>query len=171
MRCPFCGDIEDKVIDSRESQDGENIRRRRECLKCSRRFTTYEKIEEIPLKVVKRDNTREDFDRNKIRYGIEKACEKRPVSAELIEKTVDEIEKLVEKNFEREVSSQAIGEFVMKKLEAVDHVAYVRYASVYRQFKDINQFVTEIRALLDKLGDQSASLLPLLNDHHVNDKS
>lgn len=168
MRCPFCGDPEDKVIDSRASQDGDNIRRRRECLACSRRFTTYERIEKMPLKVVKRDNTRDDFDRGKILSGIIRSCEKRPVGMDVIEKTVTEIEKLIEMNYEHEVSSQAIGEFVMQKLQALDHVAYVRYASVYRQFKDINQFVTEIKILFEKMGDQ-AKLAELLDEHTSKD--
>ncbi len=164
MRCPYCKQVEDKVIDSRESQDGDNIRRRRECLRCGRRFTTYEKIEAVPLKVVKRDSSREDFDRLKIYNGIVKACEKRPVGIEKIEQTVAEIEKLIEQSFDREIASQTIGEYVMQKLQAIDHVAYVRYASVYRQFEDIQQFVTEIRSLLEKLGDHS-KISALLKDH------
>lgn len=167
MRCPFCGSIEDKVMDSRMSQDGDNIRRRRECLECTRRFTTYERIEVVAFKVVKRDNVREDFDRSKILAGIFKACEKRPVSPEKIEQTVSEIEKQINANFDREVSSREIGNLVMERLRDIDHVAYVRYASVYRQFKDINQFVTEIRTLLDKLGDNT-KITNIISDH-VND--
>lgn len=167
MRCPFCGSMEDKVMDSRMSQDGDNIRRRRECLDCARRFTTYERIEVVTFKVVKRDNLRQDFDRTKILAGMFKACEKRPVSPEKIEQTVSEIEKLINARFDREVSSSEIGSMVMEKLRDIDHVAYVRYASVYRQFKDINQFVTEIRTLLDKLGDNT-KITNIINNH-VND--
>ncbi|MBI1883684.1 MAG: transcriptional repressor NrdR [Chlamydiae bacterium] len=148
MKCPFCSHLEDKVVDSRESGEGDSTRRRRECLKCGRRFTTYEKIEEIPLKVVKKDNTREDYDRRKILNGILKACEKRPVSVEQIEGMVDEIEREIEKGYEQEVHSKEIGELVMAKLHNLDEVAYVRFASVYRQFKDVNEFMEVIKKLL-----------------------
>ena len=148
MKCPFCGHSEDKVVDSRESGEGDQTRRRRECLKCERRFTTYETIEEVPLKVVKKDNTREDYDRRKLLGGILKACEKRPVSMEQIESVVDEIERAIEKGHEQEVNSREIGEWVMKKLHQLDEVAYVRFASVYRQFKDVNEFMEVVQKLL-----------------------
>jgi len=148
MKCPFCSHFEDKVVDSRESGEGDSIRRRRECLHCQRRFTTYEKIEEVPLKVVKKDNTREDYDRRKLLSGILKACEKRPVSMEQIESMLDEIERSIEKGHEQEVNSKEIGELVMEKLHNLDEVAYVRFASVYKQFKDVNEFMEVINKLL-----------------------
>jgi len=148
MLCPFCSHLEDKVVDSRESQDGTAIRRRRECLKCEKRFTTYERIEEVTLKVIKKDSRREDYDRNKILAGIIKACEKRPVSMEHIEAAVDAVEKDIMKRYEREVNSTEIGELVMQKLHRLDEVAYIRFASVYRQFKDVNQFMNEVKNLL-----------------------
>lgn len=148
MKCPFCGDIEDKVIDSRISVEGDTIRRRRECLKCRKRFTTYERLEEVPLMIIKKDARREPFDRKKLLAGILKACEKRPVPMDKIEAMVDEVERLLQKNYEKEVSSAHIGEFVMKQLHDLDEVAYVRFASVYRQFKDINQFMKELSTLL-----------------------
>jgi transcriptional repressor NrdR len=148
MKCPFCGDIEDKVIDSRISVEGDTIRRRRECLKCRKRFTTYERIEEVLLMIIKKDGRREPFDRKKLLSGILKACEKRPVPMDKIESMVDEVERLLQKNYEKEVSSAHIGEFVMKQLHDLDEVAYVRFASVYRQFKDINQFMKELSTLL-----------------------
>lgn len=148
MKCPFCGEIEDKVIDSRISVEGDTIRRRRECLKCRKRFTTYERIEEIPLMVVKKGGRREPFDRKKMLTGILKACEKRPIPTERVEAVADEVERLLRKNYEKEVSSSNIGEFVMKQLHGIDEVAYVRFASVYRQFKDINQFMKELSFLL-----------------------
>lgn len=150
MKCPFCGNIEDKVVDSRISSEGGSIRRRRECLKCQRRFTTYEYIEKTPLMVIKKDGRREPFDRNKILSGILKACEKRPVSMEKVEEVVDSIECNLQKNFAKEVNSSDIGELVMKCLHSLDEVAYVRFASVYRQFKDINQFLGELKDLLNK---------------------
>lgn len=148
MKCPFCGDLEDKVIDSRISTEGDTIRRRRECLKCQKRFTTYERLEEIPLMVIKKDGRREPFDRKKLLAGILKACEKRPIPMEKIECMVDEIERTLQRNYEKEVSSTDIGELVMKQLHKLDEVAYVRFASVYRQFKDINQFMSELSTLL-----------------------
>ncbi len=148
MKCPFCGNVEDKVIDSRISAEGDTIRRRRECLKCQKRFTTYERLEENPLMVIKKDGRREPFDRKKLLAGIVKACEKRPVPMEKIEAIVDEVERTLQRNYEKEVSSSAIGEFVMKQLHDLDEVAYVRFASVYRQFKDINQFMKELSDLL-----------------------
>ncbi len=148
MKCPFCGDLEDKVIDSRISTEGDTVRRRRECLKCQKRFTTYERLEEIPLMVIKKDGRREPFDRKKLLAGILKACEKRPIPMEKIEGMVDEIERTLQRNYEKEVSSTDIGELVMKQLHKLDEVAYVRFASVYRQFKDINQFMSELSTLL-----------------------
>ncbi|MBU4377064.1 MAG: transcriptional regulator NrdR [Candidatus Omnitrophica bacterium] len=148
MKCPYCGTNRDKVIDSRSSNNSKHIRRRRECLKCRKRFTTYEHVEEMPLMVIKKDSRREPFDRNKILSGLTKACEKRPVSVEQLEKLADAIEMQMQKNFEKEVKASVIGEFAMKQLHAMDQVAYVRFASVYRQFKDINQFMRELKQLL-----------------------
>jgi len=150
MRCPYCSFPESKVIDSRPTEEGQAIRRRRECIKCGKRFTTYEKIEEIPLMVIKKDGNRQVFDRNKILNGIIKACEKRPVPMETIENIVDEIEKTLYNSMEKEVTSKAIGEMVMNRLKDVDDVAYVRFASVYRQFTDINSFIEELKNLLDE---------------------
>ena len=148
MKCPFCDYYETKVIDSRPTDEGQAIRRRRECIKCGKRFTTYEKVEEIPLIVVKKDGNRQTYDRNKILTGIIKACEKRPVSMQIIEDIVDSIEKTLYNSMEKEVTSQHIGEMVMNHLKNVDEVSYVRFASVYRQFKDINTFVTELKNIL-----------------------
>ena len=148
MKCPFCGHQEDKVVDSRASADGVAIRRRRECLKCGKRFTTYEHLEEQPLMVVKKDGGREPFDRHKLLAGLVKACEKRPVSMDGLEQLVDELERELSQQYEREVSSREIGERVMKKLHAIDPVAYVRFASVYREFKDVEQFMRELKDLL-----------------------
>ncbi|MBI4335373.1 MAG: transcriptional repressor NrdR [Candidatus Omnitrophica bacterium] len=148
MRCPYCQKTSNKVLDSRLSQNGRAIRRRRECLKCKRRFTTYEYIEETPLMVIKKDGRREPFDRNKLLAGLMKACEKRPISMDRLEKLADLIEHTIRKDFTREVKSKIIGEFVMKRLYDLDEVAYVRFASVYRQFKDVNQFMKEIKHLL-----------------------
>lgn len=149
MKCPFCGYLEDKVIDSRLSQDGVTTRRRRECLNCAKRFTTYERVEETLPLVVKKDGARESFDRSKILSGIMKACEKRPVSIEAIEKAVDRLEMKFLDSGEREIPSTAIGEAVMEELKALDEVAYVRFASVYREFRDINEFMKELKELLD----------------------
>lgn len=148
MKCPYCGFEESKVIDSRSADDGERIRRRRECLKCGKRFTTHEVIENVPLMVIKRDKSREPFDRNKLMGGILRACEKRPVSLSQIETVVDNIEAKLQSSLDREVTSQAIGEFAMEQLKPVDEVSYVRFASVYRQFKDINTFMEELNKLL-----------------------
>ena len=148
MKCPYCGFEESKVIDSRSADDGERIRRRRECLKCSKRFTTHEVIENVPLMVVKRDKSREPFDRNKLMGGILRACEKRPVSLSQIEKAVDNIEAKLQSSLDREVTSFTIGELAMEQLKPVDEVSYVRFASVYRQFKDINTFMEELNKLL-----------------------
>jgi len=150
MKCTFCGHKETKVIDSRISDEGHAIRRRRECLKCKRRFTTYEKLEEIPLMVAKKDGRREPFDRKKIIAGILKACEKRPIGMEKVEELVSNIERSIQKKFDKEVHSRNIGELVMEKLANLDEVAYVRFASVYRQFKDVNQFMHELKGILDK---------------------
>ena len=148
MKCPYCGFEESKVIDSRPADEGERIRRRRECLKCSKRFTTHEVIETVPIIVVKRDKSREVFDRNKLTAGLLRACEKRPVSIEQIEKMVDNIETGLQSSLDREVTSMKIGELSMEELKSVDEVAYVRFASVYRQFKDINTFMEELSKLL-----------------------
>lgn len=141
MRCPQCGANEDRVVDSRDSRDGRAIRRRRECLKCQKRFTTYEMIEEISLMVVKKDGRREPFNRQKILTGIRRACQKRPIGLEQIEEIVDEIEKTLHASFEREIKASVIGNLVMEKLKALDKVAYVRFASVYREFKDASDFM------------------------------
>ena len=148
MKCPYCGFEESKVIDSRPADEGERIRRRRECLKCGKRFTTHEVIETVPIVVVKRDKSREVFDRAKLTAGILRACEKRPVSIEQIEKMVDTIEAQLQSTLDREVTSMTIGELTMDQLKNVDEVAYVRFASVYRQFKDINTFMEELNKLL-----------------------
>ncbi len=150
MRCPFCKKIDDKVIDSRESGDGVTIRRRRECITCGRRFTTYEKVEEVPLLVMKKDQRRETYDRSKVLSGIQKACEKRPVSREKLDEIVERLEKMLDEKYEKEVPSSVIGEFIMEELAKLDQVAYVRFASVYRQFKDINHFLKELKGLLSK---------------------
>jgi len=148
MRCIFCGHLESKVNDSRSTEDGSAIRRRRECLECGKRFTTYEKVESIPLIVVKKDKTRQQFDRDKLLNGLLRACEKRPVSLEQLEKVIDEVEANIHNSLEREVSSGQIGELVTHKLKLIDEVAYVRFASVYRQFKDVNSFMDELKSLL-----------------------
>ena len=148
MKCPYCAFEESKVIDSRPTDEGERIRRRRECINCQKRFTTYEVIESLPLIVIKKDKSRETFDRAKLINGLLKACEKRPVSIADIERVADEIENELRNSLDREVKSERIGELVMKELMALDEVAYVRYASVYRQFKDINTFMDEINKLL-----------------------
>ncbi|MFB3895292.1 MAG: transcriptional regulator NrdR [bacterium] len=150
MRCPYCHHLEDKVIDSREAKEGIAIRRRRECEKCGRRFTTYESIEEIPLMIVKKDGRREPFIRDKLVNGIQKACEKRPIATEAIETMVNEIIAAVTSTLDREVASVRIGELVMKRLRNLDHVAYVRFASVYQDFKDTEDFLSELQTLLGK---------------------
>ena len=148
MKCPFCGHQEDKVVDSRASGEGASIRRRRECLKCAKRFTTYEHLEEQPLMVIKKDGRREPFDRQKLLSGLVKASEKRPVSMEALEGLIDELERELSQQFEREVPSREIGERVMRRLHSLDPVAYVRFASVYREFKDVEQFMRELKDLL-----------------------
>lgn len=152
MKCPFCGHQEDKVMDSRPSKGGAAIRRRRECLKCEKRFTTYEQIEEILPMVVKRDGRREPFDRLKIVSGVRKAVEKRPVSSEKIEALVDDIENALMERAAKEINSTEVGEMVIRRLQDLDDVAYVRFASVYRQFKDINAFMDEVKRLLSRKG-------------------
>ena len=150
MKCPQCGFEEDKVVDSRTTKEGEAIRRRRECLKCSFRFTTYEYIERAPLMVVKKDGRREQYSREKLLTGLLKACEKRPVSREQLERVIEDIEGVMFSKFKNEVKSTEIGNLVVDRLQSLDEVAYVRFASVYRQFKDINQFMSEVRGLLDR---------------------
>lgn len=147
MKCPYCGYSESKVIDSRQTDEGERIRRRRECLNCTKRFTTYEVIETVPVVVVKKDKSREAFDRNKLLNGLLRACEKRPVPLETLERIVDEIETLLQNSLDREVPSTLIGTYAMDKLKKVDEVAYVRFASVYREFKDINTFMDELNKI------------------------
>jgi transcriptional repressor NrdR len=148
MKCPFCGHLHDKVVDSRESKDGDAIRRRRQCLHCKRRFTSYERIDEIPTVVVKKDGRRERFDRQKVLAGVLKACEKRPVSMSQLETIADNAEVMVQESSEREVSTRAIGEMIMNELKTLDKVAYVRFASVYLDFKDIQEFMSELKDLL-----------------------
>ena len=150
MKCPFCGHIEDKVVDSREGKDGLVIRRRRECLSCARRFTSYERIDEIPFMVVKKDGSREPYDRNKVLGGLRKACEKRPVSPTVLETVADEVELMVQETPEREIPAGRIGEKVIERLKELDKVAYVRFASVYRQFEDVDQFMKILSDLLDQ---------------------
>ena len=150
MKCPYCGFEESKVIDSRPTDEGERIRRRRECLKCAKRFTTYELIESLPIIVIKKDRSRETFDRQKLLTGMLRACEKRPVSIEMLDRAISDIETVIQNSLDREVSSDKIGELVMEKLKEIDEVAYVRFASVYRQFKDINTFMDELNKLLSK---------------------
>lgn len=150
MKCPFCGEIDNKVIDSRMSKDGSAIRRRRECILCSRRFTTYEYIEEIPVMIIKKDGRREVFSREKVRTGINRACEKRNISVHVIEEFLDELERDLRETGEKEIPAHVIGEKVMAKLNEIDAVAYVRFASVYREFKDVNDFVAELKSLLSK---------------------
>ena len=148
MKCPHCGFQESKVVDSRHSEDGLSIRRRRECLSCQKRFTTYETVESLPIIAVKRDNSRQAFDRNKIMNGMLRACEKRPVSTQDLENVVSQIESLVQNSLEREITTEYIGELVMERLKPLDEVAYVRFASVYRQFKDIHSFMNELTKIL-----------------------
>lgn len=150
MKCPFCGHTENKVIDSRISKDGKAVRRRRECLGCSKRFTTYEYVEDVLPMVVKKDGRREQFDRQKILTGIKKACEKRPISMETIDKLVENVEQACQEAQSEEISSTLIGEKIMTELKAFDGVAYVRFASVYRQFRDVGEFMSELKDLLSK---------------------
>jgi transcriptional repressor NrdR len=148
VKCPFCAHVDDKVIDSREGRTGDTIRRRRECLKCGRRFTTYERIDEIPYMVIKKDGRRERFERQKILQGLLKACEKRPVATAKLESIVDGVEGVVQEATERELTTAEIGEMIMQQLKKLDKVAYVRFASVYMDFKDVQEFMTELKNLL-----------------------
>jgi len=148
MKCPFCGHLQDKVVDSRESKEGDAIRRRRQCLACKRRFTSYERIDEIPYMVVKKDGRRERFDRQKVLAGLLKACEKRPVSMTQLETIADKAETMVQESSERETSTRSIGEMIMNELKNLDKVAYVRFASVYLDFKDVQEFMAELKDLL-----------------------
>lgn len=148
MKCPFCKADNDKVVDSRASDEGMSIRRRRECLACLRRYTTYERVEDTPLRVIKKDGRRVPFERSKILEGLRKACEKRPISTEQLDRVVDEIEVEIYRKYDREVPSKDIGQLVMERLRALDKVAYVRFASVYREFKDVNEFVAELKPML-----------------------
>lgn len=154
MKCPYCGELESKVIDSRPTEDGEKIRRRRECLRCGKRFTTYEIVETVPLMVIKKDRSRQVFDRQKLLGGMLRACEKRPVSYEMLEHAVDNIEQSLLNSYEREVTSIHIGELAMEELKKIDEVAYVRFASVYRQFSDLNTFMNELKEMLSKRSEQ-----------------
>ena len=149
MKCPFCGDQESKVVDSRHSEDGLSIRRRRECLACQRRFTTYEYVESLPIIVVKRDGSRQAFDRNKILNGMVRACEKRQVPFAELERVTTEIEQTIQNSLEREVTADKIGEMVMERLKPLDEVAYIRFASVYRRFQDVNSFMQEVSRFLE----------------------
>jgi transcriptional repressor NrdR len=148
MKCPFCAHLEDRVVDSRESREGDTIRRRRECLKCLRRFTSYERIDQIPYMVVKKDGTREPFAREKVLAGVMKACEKRPIPTAKVEALVNSIEKYVQESRERERSTGKIGEMIMRRLKELDKVAYVRFASVYLDFKDVSEFMSELKTLV-----------------------
>jgi transcriptional repressor NrdR len=148
MKCPFCGHLQDKVVDSRESKEGDAIRRRRQCLECQRRFTSYERIDEIPYMVVKKDGRRERFERQKVLAGVLKACEKRPVSMIQLEGIADKAEVMVQDSSEREVSTTTLGEMIMTELKALDKVAYVRFASIYMNFKDVQEFMSELKELL-----------------------
>lgn len=148
MLCPFCGHLEDKVVDSRESKEGDSIRRRRECLNCGRRFTSYERIDEIPYMVVKKDGRREAYDRNKILGGLRRACEKRPISVSQLESIADQIERVVQDSSDREVHTSEIGKIIMRRLKALDKVAYVRFASVYLEFEDVGEFMSELKSLV-----------------------
>jgi len=150
MKCPYCGYQESKVVDSRHAEDSTSIRRRRECLSCQKRFTTYETVESLPIIVVKRDGTRQTFDRNKVLNGMLRACEKRPVTLPKLEAAVDDIEQILQNSLEREIWSEEIGELVMERLQPMDEVAYVSFASVYRQFKDINSFMAELNKILEE---------------------
>jgi transcriptional repressor NrdR len=149
MKCPYCGHLRDKVVDSRESKEGEVIRRRRECLGCSKRFTSYERLDEIPYMVVKKDGTRERFERQKLIAGLLKACEKRPVSVAALEGVADRVEATLQERPEKEIGTEDIGAFVMEELKHLDKVAYVRFASVYRHFRDIGEFMSELKELLN----------------------
>ena len=150
MKCPFCGDLDNKVIDSRVSKDGSVIRRRRECIECSRRFTTYEHIEEIPIMIIKKDGRREVFSRDKVRSGMQRACQKLDISMNVIEDFIDDLERDLRETGEKEIPSRDVGEKVMARLHTLSDIAYVRFASVYREFKDVNDFVSELKSLLSE---------------------
>jgi len=152
MRCPYCGELENKVIDSRMAKEGNTVRRRRQCLSCNTRFTTYERVERLPLVLIKKDNRREPFDREKILMGMQRACEKRDISIHTLERFIDDLERELQEMGEREVPSSLVGERVMRKLHELDDVAYVRFASVYREFKDINDFMSELKDLFVRRG-------------------
>ena len=164
MKCPFCEFHDSKVIDSRAAEEGNSIRRRRECLQCTKRFTTYEMVEDLPLRVVKKDGRRMAFDRSKILNGLMKACEKRPISLEVLEETADKVEKELRNSMEREIPSRVIGEVLMKHLKNLDHVAYVRFASVYREFTDIDNFMQELEALKDNAASKKNTEASLQGD-------
>ncbi len=149
MKCPYCGDIDNKVVDSRMTKEGNTVRRRRECLDCARRFTTYERVEQLPVIIVKKDGRRETFDRAKVLVGMQKACEKRNISINTLEEFVDELERELQEMGENEIPASVVGERVMSKLHELDDVAYVRFASVYREFKDINDFMSELKELFE----------------------
>ncbi len=160
MKCPFCGYLEDRVVDSREARDGHSIRRRRECLKCNRRFTSYERIDEIPYMVVKKDGRREPFDRVKVMAGLLRACEKRPVSAAKLEAIVNAVEKYVQESPERERPTSKIGEIIMRRLKDMDKVAYVRFASVYLEFEDVSEFMSELKVLVRARNAKTEAIEP-----------
>jgi transcriptional repressor NrdR len=160
MRCPFCEFPDSKVIDSRAAEEGNSIRRRRECLQCAKRFTTYEMVEDLPLRVIKKDGRRMAFDRTKILNGLMKACEKRPISLKTLEETTDKVEKELRNSMEREIPSRVIGEVLMKYLRELDHVAYVRFASVYREFKDIDNFMQELESLKEPKASEVQKEMP-----------
>ena len=164
MKCPFCEFHDSKVIDSRAAEEGNSIRRRRECLQCAKRFTTYEMVEDLPLRVVKKDGRRMAFDRSKILNGLMKACEKRPISLQVLEETADKVEKELRNSMEREIPSRLIGEVLMKHLKNLDHVAYVRFASVYREFTDIDNFMQELEALKDNAASKKNTEASLQGD-------
>src|SRR5918999_5430998 len=157
MKCPFCGHLEDKVVDSRESREGESIRRRRECLRCERRFASYERMDEIPSMVVKKNEQREPFDRNKVMAGILRACEKRPIPAAKLDAIVNSVEKYVQESPERERPTTKIGDMIMRRLKELDKVAYVRFASVYLEFEDVSEFMTELKQLVRTRQGSSAA--------------
>jgi transcriptional repressor NrdR len=157
MKCPYCGDVENKVIDSRMTKEGNTVRRRRECLACARRFTTYERVEQLPLVLIKKDGRRETFDRHKVLVGMKKACQKRNISMNALEAFVDELERELQETGEKELPSSVVGERVMTKLHELDDVAYVRFASVYREFKDINDFMSELKELFESQSKSPAT--------------
>ena len=150
MKCPFCGELKDRVVDSRESRDGLAVRRRRECLSCSRRFTSYEEIEDIPYMVVKNDGSRENFDRQKLLAGLNRACQKRPIATKELQRIVDAVEQKLHEQEDREISTRAIGSLIMRRLKKLDQVAYVRFASVYRRFEDVDAFMEELQKLVNR---------------------